>query len=854
MRKPILLKKSQAVALVLCLFGIIACRQDANILDVPVAENGVMDLSSWDFENNGPIDLNGKFRFFWEQLIDPEKVVTQLEAGSPGYIEVPKDWNAFVHKGKEIEGHGSGTYHLRIKLAYPQKNLAIKILDVGTAANLFINGHKLYSVGVVGPTSDTSAPGCNPQTVDIPSTGTELDLVVQMSNFFHRKGGIREKMVLGTRAQLDRADKIKIGYDFFLFGSILIMAFYHMGIFVLRRKSTSPLYIGLFCFLIALRILTTGEKLFTKILPGFSWEWLTKLEYSTFYLAVPAFILFVYSIFPNYFNLKAIRSMVLTGLLFAATLFIFPTRIFSHTLTAFQLFTCLIFLYPLFVLVKASLKRDVQSMVFLVGFLILFGTAVNDILYTENIVSVGNLVPFGLFIFILAQAFLLSLHYSKAYRTIEEQQVILTQTNLAYKKEIQERKQAEAEARASHERFLNVLDSIDADVYVSDMQTYEILFMNQHMKDSFASDFTGKVCFEVFREERKVCQHCKIDTLLDADGQPNGVYSWECQNPITRKWYINYDRAISWDNNRMVHMQVATDVTTRKQAEEKLKQVNEELENRVEERTADILKANQALRQEIKDRKRAEANARTAKKNAEIANRAKSEFLANMSHELRTPLNHIIGFTELVLDQHLGELNEVQSDYLNDVHDSSLHLLSLINDILDLSKIESGKLVLELSQTHIRDLLSSSMIMFKEKSMKHGIQLKVELDGIPDTIMADERKLKQVIYNLLSNAVKFTADGGQVSLEASSCTLNGTDIKGIHMRVTDNGIGLSNENLERIFNPFEQVEQSTSRRYQGTGLGLSLTRQLVELHGGSIWAESPGEGRGASFHVEIPQN
>jgi len=847
-------QRTWVYALLFAMFWLSACSSDPNRTLAPIAQKGELDLTQWDLQKDGPVDLNGQYRFFWGQLLHPDTFAPGAASDEANSIQVPADWNDFVTNGKKIGGHGCGTYYLKILLAHPEDRLALKILDVGTAANLFVNGHKVYSTGIVGLTSDTSAPGCYPQTVEIPVTDTELELVIHMSNFFHRKGGIREKMVLGTVAQMTTADRIKIGYDFFLFGSILIMAFYHLGIFVLRRKNPSPLYISVFCFLIALRILTTGEKLFTKMFPAFSWEWLIKLEYSTFYLAVPIFILFIHSIFPGYFNLKAIRSMVVTGLLFAATLFIFPARIFSHTLTAFQLFTCLIFFYPMFILIKASLKRDIQSIVFLVGFLILFASAVNDILYTENIVATGNLVPFGLFIFILAQAFLLSLHYSKAFATIEKQQETLTETNLSYKNEIQERKQAEAEVRASHERFLTVLDSIDADVYVSDMQSHEILFMNQHLKDTYANDFTGKICFEVFRKERQVCNHCKIDNLLDANDQPNGVYSWECYNPITGKWYVNYDRAIAWDNNRFVHMQVATDVTTRKLAEEKLKQVNEELEKRVEERTAGIRKANEALRQEVTERKRAEEAARQSKRSAEIASRSKSEFLANMSHELRTPLNHIIGFTELVLDQHHGELNEIQSDYLNDVHTSSQHLLSLINDILDLSKIESGKLELQLSQTNIRDLLTNSTVMFKEKSMKHGIQLKVRLDDIPNAITADERKLKQVVYNLLSNAVKFTPDGGQVFLEASLCTLNGTDKKGIGMQVTDTGIGLSKENLERIFNPFEQVEQSSSRRYQGTGLGLSLTRQLVELHGGSIWADSPGEGQGSSFHVVIPLN
>lgn len=324
------------------------------------------------------------------------------------------------------------------------------------------------------------------------------------------------------------------------------------------------------------------------------------------------------------------------------------------------------------------------------------------------------------------------------------------------------------------------------------------------------------------------------------------------------------------------HLKIEIDL--RKKVEAELRKIQEELEIRIQERTSELGEANELLRNEVLERKAAQAEALEAKERAELANRAKTEFLANMSHELRTPMNHIIGFTELVLDRHFGELNTQQREFLEDVAVSSKHLLSLINDILDLAKVEAGKLELELSEVDLSGLLQESMIMIKEKALKHGIRLETDLNGIPDKICLDERKMKQILYNLLSNAAKFTPDGGEVRVRAEAvrrvvrCGQRWSDTKEMRfvegdpdgevdagnvsdcilISVTDNGIGIAKEHQERIFNAFEQVRDSQTSRKLGTGLGLSLTRKLVELHGGKIWVESDGAGKGSSFKFVLP--
>jgi PAS domain S-box-containing protein len=252
---------------------------------------------------------------------------------------------------------------------------------------------------------------------------------------------------------------------------------------------------------------------------------------------------------------------------------------------------------------------------------------------------------------------------------------------------------------------------------------------------------------------------------------------------------------------------------------------------------------------DISERKRVEEEVRMAKDAAETANRAKSDFLSSMSHELRTPLNAIIGFSEMLTDKTFGELNEKQVQYVDNVLESGRFLLDLINDVLDLSKVESGKMELELSTFSLDTVLDNSLVMMKGKCMKQGIALSLDVaEPILDLeISADERKLKQILFNLLSNAVKFTPGGGAITVSARMEGEPST----ILISVADTGIGIKPEDQERIFRAFEQVDSSYSRKFQGTGLGLALVRQLVALHGGRVWVESEF-GKGSTFWFTIP--
>lgn len=287
----------------------------------------------------------------------------------------------------------------------------------------------------------------------------------------------------------------------------------------------------------------------------------------------------------------------------------------------------------------------------------------------------------------------------------------------------------------------------------------------------------------------------------------------------------------------------------------------------------------QTIITDISDQKQMEGALEVAKTRAADAGKIKGEFLSKMSHEFRTPLNHIIGFTELFREDSSEHLDATQKEYLDAVAQSSHHLLTLVKDILDLSKLEAGTLEFEPTNVELKTLLENSVAEFEPKAAKRGMTLLKDFDGAPNTIQGDRGMLKQIIYHLLSNALKFTRDGGEILL--SACTVDcivrsgrrcgdAKDLKIFQgciktnnmqgaqlsqcaqIEVSDTGIGLNAEDQKYIFEPFKQVDESLNRKIQGAGIGLSLAKNLVELQGGKIWVESAGENQGSTFRFILP--
>ncbi len=392
----------------------------------------------------------------------------------------------------------------------------------------------------------------------------------------------------------------------------------------------------------------------------------------------------------------------------------------------------------------------------------------------------------------------------------------------------QERRLAKETLRRNETRYRSLIENSNDAIYLLYNRKFKIInntfiqMFGYSLKEVNKPDFdflqlvTPKSRSLVEDRQKRITRGEKLKSKYEFTALTKNGKELEVEVSVS---YIDYKRGKATQG-------IIRDITERKKIEKELKKHRNKLEELVTERTAEL----------------SYANAELAK-----ASRMKDEFLANMSHELRTPLNAVLGLTEALQEEIYGNINQVQSEKLHHIDESGKHLLSLINEILDLAKIEAGKIVLEYQQISIEKLMQSSLRFIKQSAFKKKIKVSTSISGTIETFRADEKRIRQILVNLLSNAVKFTSKGGQIGFEVDVNEKNQT----ISFLVWDTGIGISHENLDKLFLPFVQIDSTLSRQYEGTGLGLALVNKLVNMHNGSITIGSQ-EGKGSRFIVTIP--
>ncbi|MDQ6904398.1 MAG: hypothetical protein M3139_15510, partial [Bacteroidota bacterium] len=383
-----------------------------------VAKKGVLDLSQWNWKTDGVANVDGEWEFYWNTLYDPSKPgsLTNLH---PDYIYVPGFWDSKVPGNALLTpAFGFATYRLKIICPQNSTQLELKFLTVSSAYKLFVNGNELLEIGKVGTSRATEIPQNIPYIIPVAPLNNELNLTVQVSDFNYSSGGLWDYIKLGTRKQV-RALWIKnVGLDFFTAGSFFLMGIFFMVIFFCFNKRLASLYFGIFCMLLAMRPLLTDE-IAILYLGNWTWAFIKHAEFISLYLMVPVLSLFSYEVFPNEFSKKMLQAVIYVTLPFILLAVFAPPYIFRYSLRPFELIIILSSIYATYVYAKAVKNKRPGSVYFLISFIILFITIINDLLYSNLIIKSTNLVYPGIFILIISQAIALSRQFFWAYSKLE---------------------------------------------------------------------------------------------------------------------------------------------------------------------------------------------------------------------------------------------------------------------------------------------------------------------------------------------------------------------------------------------------------------------------------------------------
>ena len=386
------------------------------------------------------------------QQIDPGSLPPPTAGEDSSLADVPGLWNDAHIDGKKLSGEGFATYALKILLPKVQP-LALRFFGAGTACKVFLNGKEAFSAGLPGRTPETTIPQYAPQVANFLPETDEIEMVLWISNFHHRKGGPWMVIQLGTEKQIRNAVYNQQLVDLFLLSVILFAGLYHIVLFILRNRDKPSLYFGLFCLFVALRLLAIGEIHLLRLIPGISWQWLVRFDYLGFYAAVPAFAMFLHALYREDFSKRFLTLIQIVGAGFCAIVLLSPVKFFSRTIPAYQVFTLLCCVYAAYLFVVCSLRKREGANILLVGFVIFFMTVINDIVENIDVVRTVRLLPFGVAALIFSITVLIAFRFSNAYKTVASQRRELADTNDKYRKELKDRIRAEASRRDLEEKL-----------------------------------------------------------------------------------------------------------------------------------------------------------------------------------------------------------------------------------------------------------------------------------------------------------------------------------------------------------------------------------------------------------------
>lgn len=413
--------------------------------EAPEARQGVLDLTGWDFRSDGSLSLNGEWELYWKALAEPSDFPSSLNSlPEIRYTKVPDFWGQANRGSGAPEREGYATYRLNIMLD-PAEEGSIKTLYIrgaATAYKLWVNGKLLAENGLVGTSRETMLPKNYSKTASFSAKGGSNEIVMQISNFVQRKGGLWTPIVFGDEAVVDRQREGNIAVQLFIASALLTLGLYHFALFVLRRRDKLSLLTSCFCLLLSLRSFFLGDTLLVRFYPWISWEWAVRFEYLCPYLGVPTFAYFFYLMYPKETNRMLQRLIVTIGFCFSAGVLFLPPRIFTYSLLPFQLFLIFSVAYMFYLLLLACRRKRTGALLSVIASIALVVTVIHDLLYYNNLIQSFDLAPFGVLLFFFIQTVVVAQKFSKSYYEAEYTSNALAELNLKLEGKIKDRTEA----------------------------------------------------------------------------------------------------------------------------------------------------------------------------------------------------------------------------------------------------------------------------------------------------------------------------------------------------------------------------------------------------------------------------
>jgi len=795
----------------------------------PRAVRGTIDLRGWDFESNGPADLIGEWEFYWQRHLLPADLEQSPPPSPSGYIQVPGFWKGYRLEGSQLPGTGYATYRLNVRMKRADAPLALKIEEISTAYTIFIDRHPAASAGRAGSTPATTAPRQFPAIVAFQPESDRVEILLHVSNFHHRRGGLWDLITLGPERQIRRLNAIQRGFDFFILGAIFSMAVYHLSLFAVRQKFRPTLYFGIVCLLVALRLLTTDERHLLQFAPDIGWALLIRLEYLSYYLAVPAFAFFLKSLFPQ-LSRSLLRAVLVIGLGFSAVALATPPDVLTPTLPVYDVFTLGLFVYTFGLLLSDPVRRQPEALALMIGLLVLCLTVVNDILHVERFIRTGFLAPFGMLFFIFSQAFLLSFRLLRAFTAAETQRTELRDTLESLKQEVLDRIRVEEALRESEEKYRTILNSIQEGYYEVDLSG-NMLFCNDSLCAIIGYSREELIGMNNRRYMPPEAYKRVYETFLRVydTGEATKAFDWEVVTKDGAKKIVEASVTLIREakGTPSGFRGVVRDITDRKKAEEQAKLHQQQLMQASKMAALGILVSGVAH----------EINNPTnfIMLNAPILREAWKSALPILEEYYEENGDFLIG------GMTYSDLRQQMPRLLGGIEDGAGRIKQIVANLKTYVRGDTG----DLSQrVDVNAVIQSSISLISNVIKNATAHFTIRCAPHLPPVRGSFQRLEQVIINLIQNACQALTDKSQGILIATML-----DDPGAHVviRVQDEGAGIPLTDLARIREPFFTTKQASG----GLGLGLSISARIVEEHGGAMrFTSQPGSG--TTVEITLP--